>query len=60
MDQAIIDAARALFRPSGRLLLLVLSHELDEGMVRDNQMRELAAFDGAVVPAENFHLYLLD
>jgi hypothetical protein len=29
-------------------------------MVRDNQMRELAAFDGAVVPAENFHLYLLD
>jgi len=59
-DQEIIDAARALSRPSGQHLLLVLGHELDEGMVRDNQMSELGTFDGAVVPDENFLLYLLD
>jgi hypothetical protein len=59
-DQEIIDAARALSRPSGQHLLLVLSHELGEGLVRGNQMKELGNFDGAVVPDENFHLYLLD
>jgi hypothetical protein len=59
-DQEIIDAARALSRPSGQHIQLVLSHELDEGMVRDNQMSELGTYDGAVVPDENFHLYLLE
>ena len=59
-DQEIIDAARALSRPSGQRLLLVLSHGLDEAMVRDNQIQELGNFDEAVVPDESFHLYLLD
>ena len=59
-DQEIIDAARALSRPSGQHLLLVLSHGLDEAMVRNNQIQELETFDGAVAPEENFHLYLLD
>ena len=59
-DQEIIDAARALSRPSGQHLLLVLSHGLDEALVRDNQIQELGNFDGAVVPDESFHLYLLD
>jgi len=59
-DQEIIDAARALSRPSGQHLLLVLSQVLDEGLVRDNQMSELGTFDGAVVPDENFYLYLLE
>ena len=53
---AFFDAARALSRPSGQPLLLVLGHQLDEGMVGDNQMSELGTFDGAVVPDENFHL----
>jgi len=52
-DQEIIDAARALSRPSGQHILLVLSHGLDEGLVRDNQIQELGTFDGAVVPDEN-------
>ena len=30
------------------------------GLLTDNQMKELGAFDGAVVTDENFHLYLLD
>ena len=59
-DQEIIDAARALSRPSGQHLLLVLSHGLDEAMVRDNRIQELETFDGAVAPEENFHLYLLE
>ena len=58
-DQEIIDAARALPRPSGQHILLVLSQGLDEGMVRDNQIQELGSFVGAVAPDENFHLYLL-
>lgn len=56
----LMPLIRALSRPSGQHLLLVLSHRLDEGLVRDNQMRELGISDGAVVPDENFHLYLLD
>lgn len=56
----LMPLTRALSRPSGQHLLLVLSHRLDEGLIRDNQMRELGIFDGAVVPEENFHLYLLD
>ena len=59
-DQEIIDAARALSRPSGQHILLALSHALDEGMVRDNTIQELGTFDGAVAPDENFHLYLLE
>jgi hypothetical protein len=59
-DQEIIDAARALSRPSGQQLLLVLSHVLDKGLVRDNQIQELGTFDGAVVPDENFYLYLIE
>lgn len=59
-DQEIIDAARTLSRPSSQQLLLVLSHRLDDVLVRDNQIQELATFDGAVAPEENFHLYLLD
>jgi len=45
---------------AGQNLLLVLSHELDEGLVRGNQIKELGNSDGAVVPDENFHLYLFD
>ena len=59
-DQEIIDAARTLSRPSSQQLLLVLSQRLDDVLVRDNQIQELATFDGAVAPEENFHLYLLD
>jgi hypothetical protein len=59
-DQEIIDAARTLSRPSSQQLLLVLSHKLDDVLVRDNQIQELETFDGAVAPEENFHLYLLD
>jgi hypothetical protein len=59
-DQEIIDAARTLSRPSSQHLLLVLSHRLDDVLVRDNQIQELGSFDGAVAPEENFHLYLLD
>ena len=60
MDQEIIDAARALSRPSGQQLLLVLSHRLDEGTVRDNHIKALGNFAGAVVTNEKFRLYLLD
>jgi hypothetical protein len=56
----LMPLTRALSRPSGQHILLVLSHGLDEGLVRDNQMKKVGAFDGAVVPDENFHRYLLD
>ena len=49
-DQEIIDAARTLSPPSSQQLLLVLSHRLNAGMVRDNQIQVLATFDGAVAP----------
>jgi len=29
-------------------------------MVRENQIKEFGTFDGAVVPDDNFHLYLLE
>jgi hypothetical protein len=60
MDQEIIDAARALSRPSGQPLVLVLSHRLPKGIIRDNQIEELGNFAGAVVTDETFRLYLLD
>ena len=59
-DQEIIDAARALSRPSGQQLVLVLSHRLPTGIIRDNQIEELGNFAGDVVTDETFRLYLLD